>query len=154
MFERLGRFWTTLIVSVLGVALSAAPSVVNGYTDYVGVLGNTFAPIAGVLIVDYVLIKRTWVDIAALFERAGPYWYWGGFNVVAILWVVIGFVVCTLLVPIAWIPTMIALLVSGIGYYVTLLLLAPRSSALRVAARPGEQRETIEALDETLVLRS
>jgi hypothetical protein len=49
---------------------------------------------------------------------------------------------------------MIALLVSGIGYYVTLLLLAPRSSALRVAARPGEQRETIEALDETLVLRS
>ncbi|MBV8578158.1 MAG: cytosine permease [Acetobacteraceae bacterium] len=153
MFERLGRFWTTLIVSVLGVALSAAPSVVNGYTDYVGVLGNTFAPIAGVLIVDYVLIKRSWVDIAALFERAGPYWYWGGFNAVAILWVVIGFAVCTLLVPIAWIPTMIALLVSGIGYYTTMLLLASRSPALRMAARPGEQRETIEALDEALVLR-
>jgi purine-cytosine permease-like protein len=153
MFEHLGRFWTTLIVSVLGIALSAAPSVVNGYTNYVGVLGNTFAPIAGVLIVDYVLLKRTWIDIAALFERAGPYWYWGGFNVVAILWVVIGFIVCTLLVPIAWIPTMVALLVSGIGYYATMLLLVSRSSALRLAARPGEQRETIEELDESLVLR-
>jgi hypothetical protein len=31
---------------------SAAPSVVNSYTNYVGVLHNTFAPIAAVLIVD------------------------------------------------------------------------------------------------------
>ncbi|MBV8402198.1 MAG: cytosine permease, partial [Acetobacteraceae bacterium] len=99
MFERLGRFWTTLLVSVLGVALSAVPSVVNGYTGYVGVLGNAFAPIAGILIADYVAIKRTQVDVVALFERGGPYWYWGGFNLVAIAWTAIGFVLCTLLVP-------------------------------------------------------
>ena len=153
MFERLGRFWTTLIVSAVGVALSAVPSVVNGYTDYVAVLGNAFAPIAAVLIVDYVLLKRTWVDVAALFERGGPYWYWGGFNIVAVLWTVIGFVLCTLFVPVGWIPTMTALLVTGIGYYATVRLMAPRSSILRAASRPGEQRETIEALDEALVVR-
>jgi hypothetical protein len=34
-----------------------------------------------------------------------------------------------------------------------MLLLASRLPALRVAARPGEQRETIEALDDALVLR-
>ncbi len=32
MFERLGRFWTTVIISILGIALSATPSVVTGYT--------------------------------------------------------------------------------------------------------------------------
>jgi NCS1 family nucleobase:cation symporter-1 len=147
MFERLGRFWTTLIVSVFGVALSAAPSVVNGYTGYVAVLGNAFAPIAGVLLVDYLFIKRTRIDIAALFERNGPYWYWGGFNLVAIAWTCVGFVFCTLLVPVGWIPTIAALLITGTGYYATVRLLLARSSTLARAARPGEQRETVEQLD-------
>ena len=39
MFERLGRFWTTLIISVLGIVLSAIPDVASGYTTYVGILG-------------------------------------------------------------------------------------------------------------------
>jgi nucleobase:cation symporter-1, NCS1 family len=147
IFERLGRFWTTLIVSVFGVALSAAPSVVNSYTNYVAVLGNTFAPIAAVLIVDYVVVKRTQIDIVALFERGGPYWYWGGFNVVAILWTVIGFLLCTLIVPAGWIPTMVALLLTGIGYYVTVLLVRPFSRPLRAAARPGAQRDSVEPFD-------
>jgi NCS1 family nucleobase:cation symporter-1 len=147
IFERLGRFWTTLIVSVLGVALSAAPSVVNSYTNYVAVLGNTFAPIAAVLIVDYVVVKRTRIDIVALFERGGPYWYWGGFNVVAILWTVMGFLLCTLIVPAGWIPTMVALLLTGIGYYVTVLLVRPFSRPLRAAGRPGAQRDSVEPFD-------
>ena len=58
MFERLGRFWTTVIISVLGIALSATPDVVKGYTTYVGMLGNVFAPIGGVLIFDYLFVKR------------------------------------------------------------------------------------------------
>ena len=58
MFERLGRFWTTLIISALGIVLSAIPDVASGYTTYVGILGNVFSPIAGVLIADYLLVKR------------------------------------------------------------------------------------------------
>ena len=30
MFERLGRFWTTLIISLLGIVLSAIPDVASG----------------------------------------------------------------------------------------------------------------------------
>jgi NCS1 nucleoside transporter family len=153
IFERMGRFWATLIVSVLGVGLSAFPGIVHGYSHYVGVLGYAFAPIAAVLLVDYLLVKRTKIDIAALFERGGPYWYWGGFNLLAILWVVIGFLVCALFVPTGWVPTMVALLLTGIGYFVTVLLVAPRSHVLREAARPGEQLETAERLEEMLVLR-
>ena len=36
MFERLGRFWTTLIISVLGIVLSAIPDVASGDTTMSG----------------------------------------------------------------------------------------------------------------------
>src|SRR5262249_54480933 len=45
MFERLGRFWTTLIASVVGVALCGAPGVLN-FFRYVTLFGNVFSPVA------------------------------------------------------------------------------------------------------------
>ena len=153
MFERLGRFWATLLVSILGIGLSAMPSVVNGYTGYVGILGNVFAPIAGILIADYVAIKRLRVDVVALFERGGPYWYWGGFNWVAIVWTAIGFLLCTLLVPVGWVPTMVALVTTALCYYGTIQLLSARLPALARAARPGEQRESADGLTAELAVR-
>jgi len=48
MFERLGRFWTTLIASVFGVALCGVPDVLN-FFRYVTLFGNVFSPVAGVL---------------------------------------------------------------------------------------------------------
>ncbi len=118
--ERLGRFWTTLAVSVLGVALSAVPDVVNGYTGYMNVLGNVFAPMAGVLIADYVFLKRTRVDVVALFAPGGPYWYWRGFGVAAIGWTVLGFLIYLA------VPTAVTPVVTGIGYYATVRLLSVR----------------------------
>ena len=56
------------------------------FTTYVGMLGNVFAPIAGVLIADYIFVKRMKIDLVALFEPNGPYWYWKGVNPVAVAW--------------------------------------------------------------------
>lgn len=128
MVESVGRFWSTLIVSVFGVALSAAPSVVNGYTDYVAALGNAFGPIAGILIVDYVWLRGMRIDVPALFQPGGRYWYRGGFNLVAIIWTVIGFVAATMLVPVSWLPTVIAPVATGICYYVTMRALGSSPS--------------------------
>jgi len=89
-----------------------------------------------------VVIKRMQVDVVALFEHGGPYWYWGGFNLVAIGWTGVGFVFCTLLVPIQWVPTMVALIVTGLCYYATVRMLGARLPTLARAARPGEQRES------------
>ena len=91
MFERIGRFWTTLIASVAGVALSAVPDVLNSYLNYVSMLGNFFSPIAGVLVFDYLLLKRTRLDVPSLFRLDGRYRYWGGFNLVAVAWTALGF---------------------------------------------------------------
>ncbi len=146
MLERLGRFWTTLIISVLGVSLSALPDVVSGYTSYVGLLGNFFSPITGVLIADYILMKRGRIDLAALFQRNGIYWYWRGFNPVAILWTVVGFLIYMYVIPIFMMKTICTVLICGAGYCATSALVARYWAALGRASRPNEQHGTAEEL--------
>jgi NCS1 family nucleobase:cation symporter-1 len=154
MFERLGRFWTTAIISLLGIALSATPSVVTGYTTYVGMLGNVFSPIAGVLIADYLLVKRMHIDLVGLFEPNGPYWYWKGVNPVAVIWTVLGFLAYMFVIPPEWIRVVITVIATGAGYWLTVELLAPRLAKLARGSRPVlAQREAIEDLDWELALR-
>jgi nucleobase:cation symporter-1, NCS1 family len=151
IFTKLGRFWTTFIVSVAGVALSIIPGLVNGYTGFMSAFGSLFAPIAGVLITDYVFIKRARIDVLALFDRNGPYWYIGGFNPVAVAWTALGLAVFWLL-PQTAVPIITAAVITGIGYYVTVRAVASKSPAVDAAARPGRQYEDVSAADVDLQL--
>jgi nucleobase:cation symporter-1, NCS1 family len=135
MFERLGRFWTTLIISVLGIILSAMPDVASGYTTYVGILGNVFSPIAGVLIADYLCVKRMRIDLVALFEPNGAYWYWKRFNIIAIVWTALGFLAYMVIIPAEWIRVMITLLATGAGDWAMIQLLAPYFEELSRASK-------------------
>ena len=153
MFEQLGRFWTTIIISLLGIALSATPDVVKGYTTYVGMLGNVFSPIGGVLIADYLFVKRMRIDIVALFEPDGPYRYWGGINPLAIAWTVIGFLAYMYVIPAEWIRVLVTVVTTGAGYWASVQLLSPYLSKLALASRPAAQREPIEDLDWELAAR-
>ncbi len=153
MFERLGRFWTTVIISALGIALSATPSVVTGYTTWVGMLGNVFSPIGGVLIADYLFVKRMKIDLVALFEPNGPYWYWKGVNPVAVVWTILGFLAYLFVIPAEWIKVPVTVVTTGAGYWATTQLLSPYLAELGRAARPGDQREAIEELDWELAVR-
>src|SRR5215475_12624163 len=153
IFERLGRFWTTLIISALGIALSAIPDVATGYTTYVGILGNVFSPIAGILIADYLLVKRMRIDLVALFAAKGRYWYWHGINPVAVVWTALGFLAYMFVIPAEWIRVLVTLLATGAGYWATTQLLAPYFSQLAQASHAGEQPEPVEDLDWQLALR-
>lgn len=153
IFERLGRFWTTLVISVLGIILSAIPDVASGYTTYVGILGNVFSPIAGVLIADYLFVKRMRIDLAALFETNGRYWYWKGVNPVAVIWTALNFLAYLFVIPAESIRVLVALLATGAGYWATMALLSPYFAELGRASHPGEQREPVEELDWELALR-
>jgi nucleobase:cation symporter-1, NCS1 family len=146
MLERVGRFWTTLIISVAGVALSAVPDVVNSYTSYAGLLGTVFSPIAGVLLADYLFVKGVRIDLAALFQPGGIYWYWRGFNPVAIVWTALGIGIYMYVIPTEMMKTVSTVLVCGFGYWVTMWLVSTYWDALARAARPGEQRQTVEEL--------
>ncbi|MBV9964217.1 MAG: cytosine permease [Alphaproteobacteria bacterium] len=138
MFERLGRFWTTLIASVVGIVLSAIPDVLNSYLTYATLLGNVFAPIAGVLVFDYLWLKRTRLDVPALFAPAGRYRYWGGFNLVAVAWTALGFLFYMFAVPPSWVPTLCTIGFTGIGYTLTVLALTARSPKMARGAAPAE----------------
>ena len=128
MFERLGRFWTTLIASVFGVALCGVPDVLN-FFRYVTLFGNVFSPVAGVLVFDYLFVRRMRIDVAALYDPKGRYRYWVGFNPIAVAWTVIGFLICTYAIPTAWIPALLTLLITGVGYLLTVWIMQ--------RARPG-----------------
>ncbi len=138
IFERLGRFWTTLIASVVGIALSAVPDVLNSYLQYATLLGNFFAPIAGVLVCDYLFLKRTRLDVPALFSLDGRYRYWAGFNLVAVGWTALGFLFYMFVVPATWIPTVATIAFTGAGYTLTAILVAGRSRSMALGAAPAE----------------
>jgi NCS1 family nucleobase:cation symporter-1 len=118
MFERLGRFWTTLIASVFGVALCGVPDVLDIYR-YITLFGNVFSPVAGVLVFDYLFVRRMQIDVAALYDPNGRYRYWAGFNPIAVAWTAIGFVICTYVIPAPWIPALLTVLITGVGYLLT-----------------------------------
>ena len=138
MFERLGRFWTTLIASVVGIGLSAIPDVLNSYLTYATLLGNFFSPIAGVLVFDYLILKRTRLDVAALFAPNGRYRYWGGFNLVAVVWTALGFLFYMFVVPATWIPTVTTIAFTGIGYTLTALIVVGRSRIMALGSAPTD----------------
>jgi nucleobase:cation symporter-1, NCS1 family len=50
--------------------------------------------IGGILIVDYVLLRRGELDLPGLFKKQGPYWYKRGFNLAAIIAFLIGVAPC------------------------------------------------------------
>ena len=58
-----------------------------GYSLLLGAVG-------GVLIADYIVLRRTRLDQAGLYKKQGPYWYSGGFNVVALVALVAGIAIC------------------------------------------------------------
>jgi NCS1 family nucleobase:cation symporter-1 len=50
--------------------------------------------VAGVLLVDYYLVRRMRLDLVGLYRREGPYWYRGGFNLSALIALVAGIAPC------------------------------------------------------------
>jgi NCS1 family nucleobase:cation symporter-1 len=58
-----------------------------GYSLLLGAVG-------GVLIADYIFLRRTHLDQAGLYKKDGPYWYANGFNPVAIIALVLGIATC------------------------------------------------------------
>lgn len=58
-----------------------------GYSGLLGAIG-------GVLIADYFVIRRTRLDLPELYRKNGAYWYRGGFNLIALIAMVVGILPC------------------------------------------------------------
>ena len=129
---RLGRPFATALGASAGIALAAVPDLVTSAASWTTRLGNVAAPLAGVVIVEYLIVKRQHLNIPDLFDPRGRYRYIGGFNVAAMVSIAVGVVVYSLvpdsLVKVAW---------GGGGAAIAYLLLQPLQQRWLRARRAG-----------------
>ena len=99
---------------------------------YSGLLG----PIAGIMITDYFLVRKTQLDLAALYKRMGEYEYRGGVNPAALLALGTGILVALigLLLPgLRWLydyAWFTGFAVSSVIYYVSAMAMNKTSSRI------------------------
>ena len=91
-FSNLAPRWISfrtggLITGVMGLAImpwrlvSSSHNYLGWLVDYSGLLG----PVAGIMVVDYFLVRRTRLDSYSLYRRGGIYEYRHGFNPAALI---------------------------------------------------------------------
>jgi nucleobase:cation symporter-1, NCS1 family len=134
----LGRLAATLLAAAAAIVLSGFPDVIEQAERWVEHLGNLAAPLTGVVLADYLLVKRGRIDVAALFDPTGRYRFLGGVNVAALIGIAAGAAAYSL-VPDAWVKVVWGLAVAAVAY----IALEPLQQSL--LARSGRTPATTEA---------
>lgn len=113
IFRKLEKWQLTLIAGVVGIVL-ALLGIYDNFIDFLSVLGILIPPIAGVVIVDYFLIRKFTYSTAAEYEvkpiRIYPTAAWVAGSLVALASTYTGFTLTT-------IPAVDGLLVAGVLQY-------------------------------------
>jgi NCS1 nucleoside transporter family len=112
---RLGRLWATIAAAAAAITLSAFPDFVNHAQNWITHLGNVGAPLAGVVLADYLVLKRQRLDVEGLFDPHGRYRYLKGVNVPALVAVAVGMAVYYV-VPPSWIKVIWGLSLAAAAY--------------------------------------
>ena len=115
------RFSSRTIVWAAGIISIAVALVfpMEQYENFLFLIGAMFVPLFGVVLTDYFLIRKRQLSIEDIYRPQGQYWYTKGFNTVALLCWVIGFLVYELITLLKY-PlggSMPSLLVAGLCYY-------------------------------------
>lgn len=102
----IGALWVSFISNV-------------GIAAFVDTLGAVLAPLYGILVADYYLVRKQKIDLDALFsaDPKGPYYYEGGWNKKAIMAFAIAAVFS---VATVWVPALGSL--SGFGWVIGAVL--------------------------------
>jgi NCS1 nucleoside transporter family len=79
----LGRLRASVAVAGLAIVLSGFPDFVDHAQRWIVHLGNVAAPLTGVLLADYLVVRRRHVDVDALYQPLGRYRFARGVNVAA-----------------------------------------------------------------------
>ncbi|WP_236653527.1 NCS1 family nucleobase:cation symporter-1 [Streptacidiphilus melanogenes] len=82
-----------LITGVVGIVIMPWKLIANPHVyiyTWLGVVGGLLGTVAGILIADYWLLRRTRLLLADLYRKGGRYWYTGGWNLRAVLAFLVG----------------------------------------------------------------
>jgi NCS1 family nucleobase:cation symporter-1 len=86
-----------LITGVIGIAIQPWKLVADpsGYIfTWLVAYSSLLGALAGILIADYYLVRRTQLDVPELYRRGGSYWYARGFNPIAVVALAVGVAPC------------------------------------------------------------
>jgi NCS1 nucleoside transporter family len=81
----LGRLRASALVAGAAIVLSGFPDFVDHAQKWIVHLGNVAAPLTGVILADYLVVRRRRVDVAALYDPRGRYRFLRGVNVAAVV---------------------------------------------------------------------
>lgn len=102
-----------------GILFSLLPSLLmDNYGVFLGYNAVIFGPVAAVVLVDYLVLRRQRLELRDLFDETASsrYWFWGGVNPAAIASVLVG---CVLYV---WIFNPVTGATGGVFLYMTATL--------------------------------
>jgi NCS1 nucleoside transporter family len=137
----LGRFRSTLLVAAAAVGLCAFPSFIEEAQNWINHLGNLGAPLAGVVLADYVVLKRARLEPKALFDPHGPYRYFNGVNLAAVAAVAVG-AGAYYAVPQAWLKVVWGIAVGAAAYAVLRRAAAALGAYAPTGIRTSSQRSS------------
>ncbi|WP_437883318.1 purine-cytosine permease family protein [Pseudomonas sp. LRF_L74] len=92
-FEKIS--WKVLLLIVISpialIGLFIPNLFFNNFSTFLGLIGVGFAPLCGILIADYYILRRGVINVRGLFDDQEPsYHYWKGVNPAAVLGMIIG----------------------------------------------------------------
>lgn len=115
LFPRVGRVGITGAVAMVAIGLSLFPSIVMEAQQTLSQIGRVFAPVAGVVLAEYMVARRFAIQPEQLFVLDGAYRYRDGFNVAAFVLVLLGVFVYPFVPP--YLPASFAIVVIvAVGY--------------------------------------
>lgn len=77
------------LTGAAGLLLTFPWLLLDAFLLYLPALGAILAPVAGIMVADYYLVRRRHLDVPALFDPGGQYRYWRGVNpAAAIAWAI------------------------------------------------------------------
>lgn len=82
-----------LITGVIGIVIMPWKLIADPHVyifTWLGVVGGLLGTVAGILIADYWILRRTELALGELYTPGGRYWYTGGWNLRAVLAFVVG----------------------------------------------------------------
>lgn len=88
--RKIGARTLMWIAGILAIAV-ALVFPMERYESFLLLIGAMFVPLYGVVLTDYFLVRWRQIDVDALDEKDGPYWYRGGVNPIAIISWAVGF---------------------------------------------------------------
>ena len=111
----LGRLRASVLVAGAAIVLSGFPDFIDHAQKWIVHLGNVAAPLTGVILADYLLVRRRRVDVAALYEPHGRYRFLRGANVAAVAATAVA-VGVYYAVPHAWLKVAWGVLIGAVAY--------------------------------------